>query len=82
MTLEQSLNTFPPENSRTCKFGPWLATLTEDDRNAVYKAFDNPDVPSRHIFRTLAGIGCPSSESSIRSHRLGDCQSCERNRNG
>ncbi len=46
MNLEQMLQAAPPENSRTCKFGPWLATLPEDDRNAVHRAFDNPEVPS------------------------------------
>ena len=47
MNLEQMLQAAPPENSRTCKFGPWLATLPEDDRNAVHRAFDNPEVPAR-----------------------------------
>ena len=82
MTLNDILTTPPAKDSRTCKFAPWLATLTEDDRNAVHRAFDNPDVPSRHIYRTLKSIGCPSAESSIRAHRRGECQNCERNRNG
>lgn len=81
MNLESILATPPAKDSRTCKFAPWLATLPEDDRNAVYRAFDNPDVPSRHIYRTLKAIGCPSAESSIRSHRRGECQNCERKRN-
>jgi hypothetical protein len=82
MTLETILMAPPAENSRTCKFGPWLTSLPEDDRNAIHRAFDNPNIPSRHIYRTLLAIGCPSAESSIRSHRRGECQNCERNRHG
>jgi hypothetical protein len=82
MTLENTLNNPPPENTRTCKFGPWLASQPEDDRNAIHRAFDNPDIPARHIYRTLLAVGCPSAESSIRSHRRGECQNCERKRNG
>jgi hypothetical protein len=82
MNLDDILTTPPAKDSRTCKFAPWLATLPEDDRNAVHRAFDNPDIPARHIYRTLKAIGCPSAESSIRAHRRGECQNCERNRNG
>lgn len=78
MNLEASLLNAPPENSRTCKFGPWVNSLPEDDRNAVYRAFDNPTITSRHIYRTLLAIGCPTAESAIRSHRRGECQNCER----
>ena len=49
MNLESMLTAPQPENARTCKFGPWLAQLPEDDRNAVYRAFDNPDIQARHI---------------------------------
>lgn len=82
MNLETALNNVTPEYSRTCKFGPWVNSQTEDDRNAIHKAMDNPDVPTRHIYKTLKTVGCPSAESSIRAHRRGECQNCERNRNG
>ena len=82
MNLETLLNDQTPEYARTCKFGPWVNTLNEDDRNAVFRAFDNPDVTTRHIYKTLKAIGCPSAESSIRSHRRGECQNCERTQHG
>lgn len=82
MTLDRQLNTPPPEYARTCKFWPWYDKQSEDDRNAIDKAFDNPDLPSRHIFRTLRDAGCPVAESSIRSHRKRECAHCERQQNG
>lgn len=82
LNLEETLNNVPPTNARTCKFGPWLTSLSEDDRNAIVKAFDNPDIGTRHIFKVLKAVGCPSAESSIRSHREGECQHCERVKHG
>lgn len=81
LNLEQSLANIPPENARICKFGPWLQSLGEDDRNAIAKAMDNPDLTTRHIFKVLKTVGCPSAESSVRTHRARECQNCERNRN-
>lgn len=82
MSLDNLLQTQPNAYSRTCKFGPWLTQQTEDDRNAIIRAFDNPEITTRHIYKTLKAIGCPSAESSIRSHRLGECQNCERTNYG
>lgn len=81
MTLQNALNNYEP-NSRFCKFGPWFSTLTEDDRASVIQAFDNPEIATRHIFKVLKSIGCPSAESSIRTHRLRECQNCERTNYG
>jgi len=82
MSLETMLNDVTPEYSRTCKFGPWVDALPEDDRNAIHRAMDNDHISTRHIYKTLKAIGCPSAESSIRSHRRGECQNCERKNNG
>lgn len=81
MTLQAQLNNYSP-NSRYCKFAPWFSQLPEDDRASVIQAFDNPEIATRHIFKVLKSIGCPSAESSIRSHRLGECQHCERTNYG
>lgn len=82
MSLETILFAESTTYARVCKFAPWLAQQSEDDRNAIIRAFDNPDVTTRHIYKTLKAIGCPSAESSIRSHRVGECQHCERTNYG
>jgi hypothetical protein len=81
MSLEEMLSSQAPEYSRTCKLGPWIDSLPEDDRNAIHRAMDNDSITTRHIYKTLKAIGCPSAESSIRSHRRGECQNCERKNN-
>jgi len=82
MTLNDLLHDVPPLSTKQCRLDAWLDTLKEDDRNAFWKAMDNPDIPTRHIWRTVKTIGCPNQESSIRSHRFGECRSCERKANG
>jgi hypothetical protein len=83
MNLEELLNTVPGPRHKQCKLNVWLNTLSEDDRNAFWKAMDNEDIPLRHIWKTIQAIGCPNQESSVRSHRRGDCKTCERkNTNG
>ena len=82
MNLDNALNTQPGIYDRVCKFGPWFAKQTEDDRNAILRAFQNDQITHRHIYKTLRSIGCPSAESSIRTHRLGDCGYCERTNYG
>lgn len=83
MNLETMLNTVTKAPTKACKLNAWLNTLTEDDRNAFWRAMDNDDIPLRHIWKTVQAIGCPNQESSIRSHRHGDCKTCERvNTNG
>jgi len=77
MPLADLLNN-EPETGRQCRFGPWLETLKEDDRNAVLQAFDNRTTSISHIIRVLQAIGCQSSSSSIRSHIKNECVSCKR----
>jgi hypothetical protein len=82
MNLAQLLESVPTARTKQCRLNIWLATLTEDDRNAFWKAMDNPEIPLRHIWQTIKSIGCPNQESSIRSHRRGECQTCEGKLNG
>lgn len=79
MKLDDLLNA-KPEPPQHCQFSVWLSTLKRDDVDAIYRAFDNENVTTRHIYRTLKGIGYPNGESSLRSHRRGECITCERNR--
>ena len=83
MSLETLLNEVPPPTGKQCRLNIWLHTLNEDDRVAFWKAMDNEQIPTRHIWRTIRSIGCPNQESSVRSHRRAECISCEkRNNNG
>lgn len=82
MNLETMLNNVPTIRRKQCRLHIWLQTLPEDDRNAFWKAMDNPDIPLRHIWKTVKAVGCPNQESSLRSHRVGDCQTCEERANG
>lgn len=67
-----------PETARNCKFGPWLASLSEDDRNTIVSAFDLRTTSISHIVRVLQGFGCPSSATSIRAHAKNECVTCKR----
>jgi hypothetical protein len=78
MTLEDMFNNVPPPTGKQCRLDLWLATLNEDDLNAFWRAMDNEEIPTRHIWRVVKTIGCPNQESSIRSHRRGECKTCER----
>jgi hypothetical protein len=78
MTLDDLLNDVPPPTGKQCRLAAWLTTLSEDDHTAFWKAMDNDQIPTRHIWRTIRNIGCPNQESSIRSHRRGECLTCER----
>ena len=78
MTLDDLLNDVPPPTGKQCRLDAWLTTLNEDDHTAFWKAMDNDQIPTRHIWRTIRNIGCPNQESSIRSHRRGECLTCER----
>lgn len=78
MTLDDILNEVPRTRNKQCRLNIWLTTLTEEDRNAFWRAMDNDTIPTRHIWHTVKSIGCPNQESSVRSHRRGECQTCER----
>jgi hypothetical protein len=41
MTLDETLNAVPRTRNKQCRLNIWLATLTEDDRNAFWRAMDN-----------------------------------------
>lgn len=78
MTLADALNNVGPRQTKSCVFGAWVATLPEDDRNAITAAFDNREISTLHIYRTLDSVGSPSSYSTINTHRQNGCKSCRR----
>lgn len=60
-----------------CQFGRWFATLDPSDQDTIRKYFGDPETTTSHITRTLIEHrGCPVSDSSIRTHRRGECQTC------
>lgn len=60
-----------------CTFGRWFAALNVEDQNTIRKYFGEAQTTTSHIARTLIEHrGCPVSESSVRSHRRGECRTC------
>jgi hypothetical protein len=60
-----------------CQFGRWFSTLDAADQNTIKKFFGDAETTTSHIARTLIEHrACPVSESSIRSHRRGECRTC------
>lgn len=60
-----------------CKFGSWVDTLNADDQNLVRDALTARDrYTTIHLTRVFQSFGCPVSESSVRTHRMGECKSC------
>lgn len=76
--IKDLLNTPPVIERGRCTFRPWYEKLTEDERNAITASFDNEDWTTSAIVRILQDAGCPSSETTIRTHRKFACQSCNR----
>jgi hypothetical protein len=77
MSLEDLLKD-EPKSAKQCRFAPWLESLSEDDRNAILRAFDERTTTISHIVRVLQGYGCPSSATSIRTHAKNECVACKR----
>lgn len=80
MNLDELFNA-APHQPRHCQFAGWLSTLSEEDRHSVWRAFDNENIRTRHIYQVVKSIGYPNGESSLRTHRRGECKQCERERN-
>lgn len=77
MSNLDALLSAPQEPKQNCRFGSWFRALPEGDQDAIRKHFGNAATTTSHIARTLIDhAACPVSESSIRSHRRGECRSC------
>ena len=76
MNLDEMLNAKPQRNN-PCKWSAWWNTLTDNDRTSITNAFNNQQIETSHIVRTLQGYGCPMSESTIRTHRRNECKTCQ-----
>lgn len=81
LSLTEAAKSAPPSprKSKYCKVGPWLDTLSEDDRVAALAILD-PDSGwiHRDVTDVLTANGCVGlAKESVGGHRRGDC-SCER----
>jgi hypothetical protein len=76
MNLSEMLKAQPKRGSG-CKWAVWFKSLGEMDQLAVQQAFADEYTSTSHIVRTLQAYGCPMSESTIRTHRLNECKSCQ-----
>lgn len=56
-----------------CTVGALLSFMTDEDRDAVNQAFNNPMVTSRTIWRVLVEEGHEISDTPIARHRKGMC---------
>jgi hypothetical protein len=76
MNLEELLSA-PQPPRMFCQFGKWFASLDEASQITIRKHFAETQTTTSHIARVLIEhANCPVSESSIRSHRRGECRSC------
>lgn len=76
MNLEEMLNA-KPRRSNSCKWSVWYGSIPEDDRTFIANAFAEEHIATSHIVRVLTEYGCPMSESTIRTHRLNECKTCQ-----
>lgn len=76
MNLEEMFKA-PPRKSNSCKWSVWFKSLTDTDQTIVQQAFADENTTTSHIVRVLTEYGCPMSESTIRTHRLNECKTCQ-----
>jgi hypothetical protein len=59
-----------------CRFKKEYDNLDELDRAKLRTAFANLEITTSYIFRVLSENGFKSSESTVRTHRRGNCRTC------
>jgi hypothetical protein len=75
MNLEE-LIARPRAKTMQCKWRIWYETLNPDEQATIQAAFTNDEIETTQLTRALHEYGCPSSPSTIRTHRRGECKSC------
>ncbi len=79
MSLDEMLKA-KPRRVNQCKWSLWYNNeISEGDRISIMMAFADPNTATSHIVRVLTEYGCPMSESTIRTHRLNECKTCQGN---
>ena len=64
-----------PKTSQ-CRFGKQFAALSDEDQNKIKIAFQDNEITTSWIFKVLSENGFPVSESTVRTHRKGNCRTC------
>jgi hypothetical protein len=59
-----------------CRFKKEYENLDVADREKLRTAFANPEITTSYIYRVLNQNGFTVSESTIRTHRKGECRTC------
>jgi hypothetical protein len=67
------------KHSTRCEFAKKQQQLTDEDRNDLQAALQTPTIPIAHIMRVLNQLGVYAGETTLRTHRRGDCQTCSSN---
>jgi hypothetical protein len=75
MNLEELINK-PKQKTQACKWRQWYSGLNDEDKQVIATAFNDPELETSHLTRALQIYGCPSSPTTIRTHRRGECKSC------
>jgi hypothetical protein len=75
MNLEELMYA-PKTVSTQCKWRPWFESLSAEEQDTIAKAFADPQLETTQVTRALKTYGCPSSSTTIRTHRRGECKSC------
>jgi len=75
MNLEEMFYA-PKTPSMQCKWRPWFESLTQEERDTINKAFNDNELETTQLTRALKAYGCPSSSTTIRTHRRGECKTC------
>jgi hypothetical protein len=74
MTLDDLLVDWTPRAN--CRFKKEYDNLDEREQQLLRTAFSNLEISTSYIFRVLSENGFKSSESTIRTHRRGNCRTC------
>lgn len=66
----------PQPRASQCRFAREYNALEPDDRAKLETAFANPEITTAWIYNVLSQNGFTSSESTVRTHRKGQCRTC------
>jgi hypothetical protein len=65
-----------PSRASQCRFGREYDELDETDRQKLRTAFLDTEITTTWIWTVLAENGFTVSESTVRTHRKGNCRTC------
>lgn len=75
MNLQELLEQ-PKAKTLQCKWRQWWITLPLEDQAIIQASFNNAELETSHLVRALQTYGCPSSPTTIRTHRRNECKTC------